>query len=174
MAVDEAGHDHRLAEVEDAVSGPAGLDVRERADVRDARAFDGDGAAFEDVAGVVLGDDGVGGVDHGVMAVLLLEWSGFRLCLASYPFGERLCNRKAPGARQESDMIVFLGVGSCLQASSQALSRDDPNKLLIIIVIETKGAQALRAAGQPVVAGLVLRNDAPRARATLAKFVVAP
>jgi len=62
-------------------------------------------------------------------------------------------------------MIVFLGVGSCLQASSQALSRDDPNKLLIIIiiVIDTKGAQALRAAGQPVVAGLVLRNAAPRA-----------
>ena len=37
------------------------------------------------------------------------------------------------------------------------------------------GAQALRAAGQPVLAGLLLRSDAPRARhATQAKFVVAP
>ena len=37
----------------------------------------------------------------------------------------------------------------------------------ILIVIDAKGAQALRAAGQPVVAGLVLRCGAPRASATV-------
>ena len=35
----------------------------------------------------------------------------------------------------------------------------EPEKVLI--VIDTKGAQALRAAGHPVVAGVVLRCGAP-------------
>ena len=35
--------------------------------------------------------------------------------------------------------------------------------ILILIVIDAKGAQALRAAGQPVVAGLVLRSGARQA-----------
>jgi len=34
-------------------------------------------------------------------------------------------------------------------------------EIIILIVIDMKGAQALRAAGQPVVAGLVLRCGAP-------------
>ncbi len=38
--------------------------------------------------------------------------------------------------------------------------------IIILIVVDAKGAQALRAAGQPVVAGLVLRCGAPRPPAT--------
>ena len=38
--------------------------------------------------------------------------------------------------------------------------------IIILIVVDAKGAQALRAAGQPVVAGLVLRSGATRAPAT--------
>jgi len=67
----------------------------------------------------------------------------------------------ATGVCQESDMFVFSGVEAVfkrLVASFGAIFVE-PKKVLI--VIDTKGAQALRAAGQPVVAGLVLRCGAP-------------
>jgi hypothetical protein len=51
-----------------------------------------------------------------------------------------------------------------LSSSFVAKSFVDSNK--VMIVMDTKGAQALRAAGQLVVAGLLLRSDAPRAPAT--------
>ena len=44
----------------------------------------------------------------------------------------------------------------------------EPNKVLI--VIDAKGAQAMRAAGQPVVAGLVLRSQCRRGRCRSGRY----
>ena len=50
----------------------------------------------------------------------------------------------------------------------------EPNKVLIVIiiliVIDAKGAQAMRAAGQPVVAGLVLRSQCRRGRCRSGRY----
>ena len=50
----------------------------------------------------------------------------------------------------------------------------DLNKVLVVIVIligiDAKGAQALRAAGQPVVAGLVLRRQRRRDRCRSGRY----
>ena len=65
---------------------------------------------------------------------------------------------------QDSDMIVFSG--NLKLSSSFVESNIVLIVIVILIVIDMKGAQALRAAGQPVVAGLVLRCGAPRVPAT--------
>ena len=68
---------------------------------------------------------------------------------------------------QESDTIVIVGSWKLYLSfvANFVASFVEPDKVLIVIVIliviDTKGAQALRAAGQPVVAGLVLRCGAP-------------
>jgi len=68
---------------------------------------------------------------------------------------------------QESDTIVIVGSWKLYLSfvANFVASFVEPDKVLIVvvilIVIDTKGAQALRVAGQPVVAGLVLRCGAP-------------
>ena len=75
------------------------------------------------------------------------------------------------GVRKVAGLLIFGGwkLPSSFVAN-YVVSFVEPNKVLIVIiiliVIDAKGAQALRAAGQPVVAGLVLRSGAPRAPAT--------
>ena len=76
-------------------------------------------------------------------------------------------NRRARGVCQESDTIVIVGSWKLYLSfvANFVASFVEPDKVLIVIVIliviDTKGAQALRVAGQPVVAGLVLRCGAP-------------
>ena len=65
------------------------------------------------------------------------------------------------GVRKVAGLLIFGGwkLPSSFVAN-YVVSFVEPNKVLIVIIIliaiDAKGAQALRAAGQPVVAGLVL------------------
>ena len=69
----------------------------------------------------------------------------------------RLTHPQAGVCRERDGLLFF---GSWKLFSSFVASVVETNRVLIVIIIliaiDAKGAQALRAAGQPVVAGLVL------------------